>query len=159
MAKSHVQFRDLFEASMSFGPPVLKMTCFPVRQTVEAFERLKQAKHLGKVVIMQPPLVKDDGVYVISGGLGYLGRLVAKALIEGALIEGVLLSSSMSKLPEDCAVEVTVRPAVTGGAVDSEMEEVKHVIGKPGHEHIWGVVHAARIVTRRSRVSPVVRRL
>lgn len=38
------------------------MTCFPIRRTVEEFEYMKQAKHIGKVVITQAALIiVDDG--------------------------------------------------------------------------------------------------
>eukprot|EP00961_Rhodomonas_salina_P224652 3037145-Rhodomonas_salina.1 len=60
---------------MGFGPAVLKTTCFPIHRTVEAFEYLKRAKHIGKVVVTQAPVVTVDGCYIISGGLGYVGRL------------------------------------------------------------------------------------
>ncbi len=47
-----------------------------------------------------PDIGYSNGAYVISGGLGYIGRLVVKALIKHGAHKMVLLSSSRSTLPD-----------------------------------------------------------
>jgi myxalamid-type polyketide synthase MxaB len=64
----------------------LPQTVFPVQDVVEAFRYLQQARHVGKVVLSfatQPgPVIRVDGSYLITGGLGALGRKIAQHLVE-----------------------------------------------------------------------------
>ncbi len=54
---------------------------FPVERVVDAFRYMQQAKHIGKIAIAyHSPSVRSDGTYLITGGLGDLGLLVAKLL-------------------------------------------------------------------------------
>jgi 8-amino-7-oxononanoate synthase len=58
---------------------------FPIQQAPDAFRHMAQAKHIGKVVIDFPTnnqIVKTDGSYLITGGMGALGLQVAKWLAE-----------------------------------------------------------------------------
>ncbi|MBW4633665.1 MAG: type I polyketide synthase [Iphinoe sp. HA4291-MV1] len=65
---------------------------FPIEEVVNAFRYMAQAKHIGKVVVSQPKiaanaknleeLVREDGSYLITGGLGALGLKVAHWLVE-----------------------------------------------------------------------------
>ncbi|MBW4570590.1 MAG: type I polyketide synthase [Tolypothrix carrinoi HA7290-LM1] len=65
---------------------------FPLEEVVNAFRYMAQAKHIGKVVVSQPEiaananhleeLVREDGSYLITGGLGALGLKVAHWLVE-----------------------------------------------------------------------------
>ena len=66
---------------------------FPLSQAVEAFHLMAQARHLGKLVLcpeasLQVPIapltgaVRPEGTYLITGGLGGLGRVIARWLVE-----------------------------------------------------------------------------
>ncbi|MEE8526151.1 MAG: SDR family NAD(P)-dependent oxidoreductase [Thermoanaerobaculia bacterium] len=74
---------------------------FPLQQTVAAFRYMAQARHHGKIVISQsqsssaePELVCADGTYLITGGLGALGRCVSRWLVEQGARHLVLLGRS-----------------------------------------------------------------
>ncbi len=73
-------------ASGYFQPSPL--TVFPIQQTVQAFRYMQQAKHIGKIVVTQedhsetPLSFSGDGTYLITGGLGGLGLLVAQWLVD-----------------------------------------------------------------------------
>ncbi len=72
----------------------LPLRAFGAESVVEAFRFMAQARHIGKVVITHRPaawegLVRADGAYLVTGGLGGLGLRVAGWLAEqgaGALV-------------------------------------------------------------------------
>ena len=67
----------------------LPVTSFPLHDAREAFRYMAQARHTGKVVVRHPttlsdddPLVRADGAYLVTGGLGGLGLQLARRLAE-----------------------------------------------------------------------------
>ena len=54
-----------------------------------------------RVTIEQHALFGNDGIYVITGGLGFVGRHLAQALFDNSAREIVLLSSSKSTLGDE----------------------------------------------------------
>jgi acyl transferase domain-containing protein/NADPH:quinone reductase-like Zn-dependent oxidoreductase/NAD(P)-dependent dehydrogenase (short-subunit alcohol dehydrogenase family)/acyl carrier protein len=75
----------------------LPHTAYPVGAVAEAFQVMAAREHTGKLVIVFPvegtvtaivppaqvPVARADGAYVITGGLGGLGLLLARHLAEG----------------------------------------------------------------------------
>ncbi len=60
---------------------------FDVDHVVDAYRFMAQAKHIGKIVVTQHvdesrPTIGPDGTYLVTGGLGGIGLLVARRLIE-----------------------------------------------------------------------------
>ncbi|PSB34990.1 type I polyketide synthase [Chlorogloea sp. CCALA 695] len=79
----------LRQITMQFTAGKLKpLPCkiFPVEQVIDAFRYMQQAKHIGKIAIAHhhkntpTPSIRSDATYLITGGLGDLGLLVAKLL-------------------------------------------------------------------------------
>ena len=67
--------------------PALPYSAFPLEEAPSAFRYMAQARHIGKVVVTQPgagpaAAVRPDASYLISGGLGGLGLLTARWLVE-----------------------------------------------------------------------------
>lgn len=73
----------------------LPTTLFPVSKVAEAFRFMAEARHVGKIVITMRPStqtaadsdtsVRSDATYLVTGGLGALGLLIAERLVaEGA---------------------------------------------------------------------------
>ncbi|MEW6732242.1 MAG: SDR family NAD(P)-dependent oxidoreductase [Acidobacteriota bacterium] len=72
----------------------LPYQCYMVSQVVTAFQQMAQAKHIGKLVINlkaadapivtdeQPMTITSDATYLITGGTGGLGLVVAEWLAE-----------------------------------------------------------------------------
>lgn len=94
--------RDLFENLMDgfakqtwSAPPV---TTFSMAQALEAFRFMAQAKHIGKIVLTVPTepshLIRPQSAYLITGGLGGLGRVVATHLIDKGAERLVLVGRS-----------------------------------------------------------------
>ena len=94
------RFKHLLDDTIEFGASPICKKMFNIVDIVKAFQFMRDAKHIGKVVISQPPLF-GDGTYIITGGLGYMGKLVAKGMVEYGAKRVVLVSSTRSKLPED----------------------------------------------------------
>ncbi len=63
----------------------LPVRTFPLPSVRDAFRFMAQAKHIGKIVVTQSddaPLIRSDGTYLITGGLGSLGLVSARWLVE-----------------------------------------------------------------------------
>jgi NADPH:quinone reductase-like Zn-dependent oxidoreductase/acyl carrier protein len=82
----------LFEDRML---PPLPRRVFPAKDLAEALHHMARGRHIGKVVIrmdqgsvpVAPPrdasaLIRDDSTYVLTGGLGGIGLVVARWLVE-----------------------------------------------------------------------------
>jgi NADP-dependent 3-hydroxy acid dehydrogenase YdfG/acyl carrier protein len=66
----------------------LPTTSFAAPRAVEAFRALAQARQIGKIALVMPagaasarPEVRGDRTYLVTGGLGALGRVVARRLV------------------------------------------------------------------------------
>lgn len=66
----------------------LPKTVFPIQRAPTAFRYMSQARHQGKVVLTLPsiapqqPLIKPQGSYLVTGGLGGLGLCLAQWLVD-----------------------------------------------------------------------------
>ncbi|MEM7305299.1 MAG: SDR family NAD(P)-dependent oxidoreductase [Planctomycetota bacterium] len=82
---------DLAKGFADGSLTALPTKTFPVGRAVEAFSYMAQAKNVGKVVLTLPAgdaaarRVRGDRTYLVTGGLGALGMVVAEQLVdEGA---------------------------------------------------------------------------
>ena len=142
MSNQPLNFKKLFHDSVSFGLPELPLTCFALDHAVDAFRYMMAAKHIGKIILTQRALFNGEGTYLISGGFGYIGRLVTSALIENGARKIVLLSSTRSTLPDDWSANV--RPAVVRCDV-GQLSEVQRVFDC--YKDVRGVIHAAGVLS------------
>ena len=83
----------------------MPLTRFPIEQAADAFRHMAQAKHIGKIVLTHPepeqaagdpsvgdrgsptqwagrPAIRPDASYLITGGLGGLGLLLARWFVD-----------------------------------------------------------------------------
>ncbi|WP_159002309.1 SDR family NAD(P)-dependent oxidoreductase, partial [Streptomyces sp. NRRL B-3229] len=60
----------------------LPVRAWDVRKAPEAFRYVSQARHVGKVVLTVPRALDPEGTVLVTGGLGTLGRLVARHVVE-----------------------------------------------------------------------------
>ncbi len=140
----------------------LPFRSFPASRIDAAFRLMAGGKHTGKVVVGfaesfilrkgEPPLptfsVKPDGAYLITGGLGGFGRVLAEWLVECGARHLVLSSRSGASTPEAVefvtklesqGITVTVAKADIGSA-----DEVKRLISEiPA---LKGVFHLAMVI-------------
>ncbi|MBA3774198.1 MAG: amino acid adenylation domain-containing protein, partial [Ramlibacter sp.] len=82
----------------------LPIRTFPMDAASDALRFIAQARHVGKVVLVpvqQRGLVQPDGAVLITGGVGGLGRYVAKWLVTQHHVKDLVLTSrSGLKSPE-----------------------------------------------------------
>jgi acyl transferase domain-containing protein/NADPH:quinone reductase-like Zn-dependent oxidoreductase/acyl carrier protein len=82
---------------------------FPISDVIDAFRYMAQAKHIGKIVVRQSPhpqphplqgvgrrgeVIHADATYLITGGLGGLGLLLSRWLVEKGARNLVLMGRS-----------------------------------------------------------------
>jgi NADPH:quinone reductase-like Zn-dependent oxidoreductase len=113
--------------------PVAPITTMPMTDIEDAFRLIQSRKHTGKVVLVsddqtqvkltlarpKPLLLDQNGTYVVSGGLGDLGRRIAKFLASHGAGHVVTLSRRQLQEEDKLAFQEELR------ALGSEL----HVIG------------------------------
>ena len=78
----------------------LPLHVFDIQEVIEAFRFMAQARHTGKIVVTQDEdldggsVVREDGSYLITGGLGGLGLAIAGGLIQRGARHLVLMGRS-----------------------------------------------------------------
>ena len=139
---------------------------FPIKQADAAFRYMAQAKHIGKVVISLPvnnQVVKPDGNYLITGGLGALGLQVANWLVEEGAKHLILLGRSQPSQSAQQEIEQLKQQGVTVNIVQvdiTDYQALKQIFSpvsqsplSPQSPHlpispsqIRGIIHAAGIL-------------
>lgn len=124
---------------------------FPIQSVDQAFRYMAQAKHIGKVVISMPAgnsIVKSNGSYLITGGLGSLGLKVANWLAgEGAKS---LILIGRSKPTEDAkqAIDKLEHQGVTVNTIQADITNYNAIsnIFSKYQSDIKGIIHAAGVL-------------
>lgn len=136
----------------------LPVTEFPADQAADAFQLMAAARHIGKVVIttesMQAPdklLVRPDATYLITGGLGALGMVVAEELVAAGALNVVLCGRSHPSADAQAAVSNlrTSGANVITAALDvGNEEQLRGLLQKieVALPPLRGVVHAAGVL-------------
>jgi thioester reductase-like protein len=84
---------------------------FPEAQTAEAFRLMAQARQVGKLVISRgaqpaPLRLRPDATYLLTGGLGALGRQLAVWLAAQGARSLLLVSRSAQQIPADLLAQL-----------------------------------------------------
>lgn len=66
--------------------------------------------------VTAPPKMRDDGVYIITGGLGGLGLETARWLVEKGARHLVLLGRQACRIGQGCRIPTIPTPTNTGGS-------------------------------------------
>ncbi|MBC7841909.1 MAG: type I polyketide synthase [Gemmatimonadaceae bacterium] len=130
---------------------------FALDDAVSAFRHMATARHIGKVVIVPPPPAVSDGLhvradstYVVSGGLGGLGLVVAEWLVARGARTLVLLGRRAPAHDADIAIArmraygvTVITPAVdVGDAIALRALWRYKLASLPP---VRGIVHAAGV--------------
>ncbi|MGI5372444.1 SDR family NAD(P)-dependent oxidoreductase [Streptomyces iakyrus] len=145
---------------------LLPVTEHPVTDASKAFHTMASARHTGKLVLTWPvegtdtlhvlpedvSVVRPDGSYLVTGGLGGLGLLIARWLAQRGAAALVLTSRStpagatravLDALTEDFGTRIDV---VCGDLADPGVaDSLVRAALDTGHP-LRGVVHAAAVV-------------
>ncbi|MBW4534414.1 MAG: aminotransferase class I/II-fold pyridoxal phosphate-dependent enzyme [Pleurocapsa minor HA4230-MV1] len=127
---------------------------FPIQQADDAFRYMAQAKHIGKVVISLPAsnqVVKTDGSYLITGGMGALGLQVANWLAEEGAKHLILLGRSQPKRSAQQEIEQLKQQGITVDLIQIDLSDCEAVTNlfenfNSTQTKIKGIIHAAGIV-------------
>lgn len=131
---------------------------FPITETKTAFRTLQRAKHTGKIVVSRSgtgsPAI-GEGSYLIAGGFGALGSLVARWLGEKGARHLILVGRGE---PSPDALE-TIRELEGAGAKvlaasadisrRAAVERVLATLEKENFPPLRGIVHAAGVLEDR----------
>ncbi|BAZ53637.1 beta-ketoacyl synthase [Nostoc sp. NIES-4103] len=142
-------------------PPLLKI--FAIADAISAFRYMQQAKHIGKIVVTQtaqpthtitstPLKFREDGTYLITGGLGGLGLLVARWMVEQGAKHLVLVSR---RPPDDAAASKLAQLRAAGTQVIvaqadvSEYTEITRVLNdiKQSTPPLAGIIHSVGVLS------------
>jgi NADPH:quinone reductase-like Zn-dependent oxidoreductase len=140
----------------------LPLTRFPLEQATDAFRYMAQARHIGKIVLLPEPArvavqdrvsvpIRADATYLVTGGLGALGRHVARGLVE----RGARCVALVGRRPPDedareavAAMEAEGTRVVVFQADVSNREDVARLFTEVDAHlpPLAGIVHAAGVV-------------
>lgn len=140
----------------------IPFTAFAQADTIQAFRTLQRAKHTGKIVLKQNALVLDTGLsltppisasstYLVTGGLGGLGLLVAQWLADKGAKQIALLSRSKADSAarvidqlesQGVGVKVILADVSDRAAVASAVADLSANSQHP----LKGIVHAAGVL-------------
>jgi amino acid adenylation domain-containing protein len=136
---------------------------FPIQEVVGAFRYMQRAEHIGKIVVTQPKEIgnasqsvsfRDDASYLITGGLGDLGLLVARWMVERGAKHLILVGRSavkpavrrqLEQLEESGAKVVVAQIDV------SNSQQVAQLLDslRPSSPPLRGIIHTAGVLDDR----------
>ncbi len=131
-------------------------TRWPLAEAGAAMEFMRDARHIGKIVLASPPLVdgrlRQDRTYLVTGGLGGIGCALAGWLAErgaGAIVlngrrpPDQEAEETIAALRErGVAVRVELADVTDAGAVDAMFERIKAESPPLG-----GVIHSVGVLS------------
>ncbi|KAJ6044919.1 uncharacterized protein N7446_003115 [Penicillium canescens] len=144
-------------------PPVEPMHTFAAGNVVEAFKKMQEGKHMGKIAIEMPketshlsvsksrsPIsFRGDMGYLLVGGLGGLGRAVAQWVVDNGARYLVFLSRSTrrghDRFVHDLALQ-GCQALLVQGDIASLADAQRAVSASP--KPIAGVFHLAMVIQR-----------
>nr|WP_325120000.1 SDR family NAD(P)-dependent oxidoreductase [Streptomyces sp. GMR22] len=123
-----------------------------VRRAGEAYRFMREARHVGKLVLSVPAALDPEGVVLVTGAGGVLGGLVARHLAAERGVRHLLLvsrrGSAAEGMPELEAELTGMGASVTVAACDvADRGALAEVLARlPGGRGVTGVVHAAGVL-------------
>jgi acyl transferase domain-containing protein/NADPH:quinone reductase-like Zn-dependent oxidoreductase/acyl carrier protein len=140
---------SLFEQGVLHHLPV---STWDLRRGPDAFRHMREAKHVGKIVLCVPQPPERDGTVLITGGTGGLGALVARHLAGEHGARRLVLTSRRG-LEAEGAEELVAALAELGceaevAACDiADRQQVEALLAAIPAEHpLTAIVHAAGVL-------------
>ncbi|MDT0442562.1 SDR family NAD(P)-dependent oxidoreductase [Streptomyces johnsoniae] len=137
-------------ADGSFKPPLINS--WPIDAAHEAFDTLRRANHLGKLVLTTRSPWRAGRTVLITGGTGTLGALLARHLVSEHGVRHLLLTSRRGPAAEGAAelIEELARLGAEARAVACDVAD-RASLGKllasiPAEQPLGAVVHAAGLL-------------
>jgi acyl transferase domain-containing protein/acyl carrier protein len=144
----------------------LPFRAFPANNVDAAFRLMAAGKHIGKVIVSFPetfvprrgePLtpkfeIKSDGCYLITGGFGGFGKIIANWLVHSGARHLVLSSRSGASTPEAEAFVTSLRDRGVGVQIVKadvgQREDVARLVTeiRENGQALRGVFHLAMVI-------------
>ncbi len=159
-------FQEMMEGFRDGTLAPLPCRVFPISNSASAFRYMAQARHIGKVLLSLQELdvsiapssegemtFRDDGTYLITGGLGGFGLTAAEWMVERGARHLVLMGRRGAHSPEAQGAVDTMRrmgaEVVVARADVTSREQVARVCEEIERSMppLRGVVHAAMVGT------------
>ena len=148
--------RDLMAEFATGSLTPLPLRVFPITDAVGAFRFMQHAKHIGKVVISQTDhdrngMLRADATYLVTGGTGALGLLVAERFLEHGARSIVLMGRRGPSEETRSRIAAMTRPGVqvhcAAGDVSSP-SDLGRVLNDihDSMPPLRGVIHAAGVL-------------
>ena len=146
--------KDLMTRFSTGKLQLLPYKVFPLEKTISAFSYMQQSKHIGKLVISHQVTkteIRNNCSYLIAGGLGGLGLLVADWLVEKGAKNLILIGrSEPSQEAKQQLQELEKRGtkiAVLQADI-SKLEQLETALNSlpPDFPVLGGVIHAAGVL-------------
>ena len=162
LQKMLAEMLELFASGAYSHSPI---STWDVRKGPDAFRYMREAKHVGKIVLTVPQPADLQGTVLITGGTGGLGALVARHFAATHGAKRLLLTSRRG--PEAAgSAELVAELGELGCHADvvacdvTDRAQLQSVLFGVGEEHpLVGVVHAAGRAGRRDDHSLDAKRL
>ncbi|AFZ26504.1 polyketide synthase family protein [Cylindrospermum stagnale PCC 7417] len=137
---------------------------FPIQEVISAFRYMQRAEHIGKIIVTQPKEIGDatyhgisfreDSSYLITGGLGDLGLLVARWMVEHGARHLVLVGRSAVKPAVRSQLEqleLSGAKVVVAQVDVSDYEQVAQLLDSlvPSSPPLQGIIHTAGVLDDR----------
>jgi acyl transferase domain-containing protein/NADP-dependent 3-hydroxy acid dehydrogenase YdfG/acyl carrier protein len=157
--------REVLDRFVDGSLKPLPLRIFPLSQAPDAFRYMAQAKHIGKVVITldekeflvappspRPVTFRSDATYLVTGGLGGLGLVLAQWMVERGARHLVLVgrSGATSAAAHEALAAMQKRGAsvVVARANVADTQEIARVIDDIDGTMppLRGVIHLAAVL-------------
>ncbi|MEM7304988.1 MAG: SDR family NAD(P)-dependent oxidoreductase, partial [Pseudomonadota bacterium] len=148
---SLLQLKSEFESEKLKPNPI---ESFPITQTDKALRRMQNSEHIGKLVLTienQAATVRNEGCYIITGGLGGLGQLTAKWLASKGASHILLLTRRNNQNNfdlqwadqySDLNVEILTLDVSDKQALEKLFKRLEN-----SATHVRGIFHAAGVLS------------
>lgn len=137
----------------------LPKTTFAAERVVDAFRFMQQGKHIGKIVLnfaaSEKAVIRNDGSYLITGGLGGLGLQIAQQLVDAGARQVTLAGRRDTNIifQEDRIRESIAQLEASGATVQivqtdiANEDDVKRLLERcENAAPLRGIVHAAGLL-------------
>jgi acyl transferase domain-containing protein/NADPH:quinone reductase-like Zn-dependent oxidoreductase/acyl carrier protein len=157
--------REVHELLASGALTPTPQTTHPLSEASTAFRTLASGRHIGKLVLAVPqdgageavvrpddvPVIRADGAYVVTGGLGGLGLILARwfaregagrVILNGRSVPSTEAQTTIDELRAAGADIEVVRGDIAADGTADELVRAATATGLP----LRGVIHAAAVV-------------
>ncbi|MGV0771747.1 type I polyketide synthase [Mycobacterium syngnathidarum] len=140
--------RDLRLLFVQRELPRLPLHTFDIRHARSAFHYMREARHVGKIVLEMPRQRDPNGTVLITGGTGGIGRILARHLAQTGVKHLLLISRTGLNERDDERLraelsELGAETTIAACDVADRAGLARLLSAIPEHRRLTSVIHAA----------------